>query len=130
MIGTFFTVLFGMIVLFPFLITFLILIIYKRKGRAPVSVLGQAADLTTPFLFLSVYFVALTIFGTGVGFYIVVGSILIIIAYAIYERVNVKDFRIFRLLRKTWRLYFLVLASVYILLLIAGVIAEVVVYAQ
>ena len=34
-------------------------------GKAPASVIGLAADVTTPFLFLAVYMIRHTIFGEG-----------------------------------------------------------------
>lgn len=129
MVSTVISVLFGLIILFPFIITFLTLFIYRRMGRAPISVLGEAADLTTPFLFLSTYIVGRTIFEEGVGFYMMIIFVVITILYAIYERVKVKEFRITRLLRKIWRLLFLVLVIVYILLIIVGLILKIIDYA-
>ncbi len=130
MIGEFFSMLFGTVIFFPFIVTFIILIIYRKMGRPPVSVLGQAADMTTPLLFLSVYFLSLTIFGKGAGFYMILVSVLIVIAYTIFERTRVKEFQIFRLLRKTWRLYFLVLTSAYVVLFFVGTISKIIAYTR
>ena len=98
-------------------------------GRAPASILGPAADLTTPFLFLSVFFVSQTIIEASVGFYILVIAIIILITYSIYEKMNVKEFQIKRFLRKVWRLYFLVLSVTYFILLIVGLIVKIIEYA-
>ena len=95
-----------------------------------MKVIGLAADFTTPFLFLAVYIISRTIFGTGSGSYIAAIAIIITISYTVTERFKVKDFQIVRLLRKTWRLFFLILAAAYIILLIAGVILKIVEYAQ
>ena len=130
MMITLLSVLFGVTVLFPFIWTFLILVIYKRLGIAPSSVLGPAADMTTPLLFLSVYVVSQTIFGNGVGYYIVTVAIIIMIIYAIYEKLNVKELKIIRLLRKIWRLFFLILVVAYFILLIVGVIVKIFEYAN
>lgn len=128
MTSTILSMLFGIFILFPFIWSFLILVIYKRRGIAPSSVLGPTADMTTPFLFLSVYIIAKTTFGDGVGFYISLTAIIIMIIYSIYEKMNVKELRIIRLLRKVWRLYFLILAVAYIILLIIGVVINVIEY--
>ena len=130
MMGTILSVLLGIVVYFPFIWMFLILVIYKRRGIAPSSVLGPAADMTTPLLFLSVYVITQTIFGNGAGYYIVTIAIIIMIIYSIYEKMNVKELRIIRLLRKIWRLFFLVLVVAYFILLIIGVIVKVLEYAN
>ena len=130
MIGTILSVLFGIVVYFPFIWMFLILVIYKRRGIAPSSVLGPAADMTTPLLFLSVYVITQTIFGTGAGYYIVTIAIIIMIIYSIYEKMNVKELRIIRLLRKIWRLFFLILVVAYFILLIIGLIVKIFEYAN
>ena len=130
MMGTILSVLLGIVVYFPFIWMFLILVIYKRRGIAPSSVLGPAADMTTPLLFLSVYVITQTIFGTGAGYYIVTIAIIIMIIYSIYEKMNVKELRIIRLLRKIWRLFFLVLVVAYFVLLIIGLIVKIFEYAN
>ena len=125
---TVFSILFGGLLLFPYIIMFFILIIIKKMGRAPASVIGLAADVTTPFLFLTVYVVSRTIIGEGIGVYIAVIALMIAIIRIVIERVKVKEFQIAHLLRKTWRLYFLVLTVSYILLLLGGIIMKVVEY--
>ncbi|MFD1928969.1 DUF3397 domain-containing protein [Sporosarcina siberiensis] len=123
--STVISVLLGVLIVFPFLLTFLILIFFRRRGRAPVTVIGLAADLTTPFLFLAVYIIFRAIFDKGVGVYIAVIAIVITIVYAFLERFKVKDFQIVRLLRKTWRLLFLILAAAYFILLIIGMVLKI-----
>ena len=120
MINGFLSILTGIIVLFPFLITILFLIGMRKMGTAPAAVIGKAADFTTPFLFLSVYITSMTIFGKGTGFYITAIAILIAILFTVVERLKEKEFQITRVMQKTWRLYFLVLSFTYIVLLIIG----------
>ena len=119
---------FGGVILFPFIVTVLFLIIMRKMGKAPASVIGLAADITTPFLFLAVYVASRTIIGEGTGVYIAGIAILIAIVRIVMERMKVKEFQIAPLLRKTWRLYFLVLTVGYILLLLGGIIAKVIDY--
>ncbi|MFJ7933044.1 DUF3397 family protein [Sporosarcina sp. NPDC096371] len=122
------TIFFGGLILFPYIITLLFLVVMRKMGKAPASIVGLAADVTTPFLFLTVYIVSRTIIGEGAGIYIAGMAILIAIVRIVIERVKVKEFQIMRLLRKTWRLYFIVLTVSYILLLIGGIILKVVEY--
>lgn len=126
----FISTIFGVIIVFPFIVTFLLLEYFRRRGKAPSSVIGFAADLTTPFLFLAVYVVSHTIFGSGTGLYIAFIAIILTIVYAVIERLKVKEFRIVVLLRKMWRLFFLILVVTYILLLIVGTILKIVEYAR
>jgi Protein of unknown function (DUF3397) len=121
---------FGGVILFPYIVTLLILVIVRKMGKAPASVIGLAADVTTPVLFLTIYIVSRTIIGEGVGVYIAGIAIMIAIVHVVIERFKVKEFQIVRLLRKTWRLYFLVLTVSYVLLILVGVIVKVVEYAK
>ena len=119
---------FGGILLFPYIVTLIFLIVMRKRGRAPSSVIGLAADITTPILFITVYIISQTIIGEGTGVYIVGIALLIAIVRVVLERMKVKEFQITRLLRKTWRLYFLVLTVGYILFLFGGMIMKVVDY--
>jgi len=123
--STVISVLLGILIVFPFLLTFLILLFFRRRGRAPATVIGLAADWTTPFLFLAVYSITRSIFDRGIGVYIAVIAILITITYTIVERFKEKEFQIVRLLRKTWRLFFLILAALYFVLLIVGIVLKI-----
>ncbi|MBE1553565.1 DUF3397 family protein [Sporosarcina limicola] len=121
-------VLFGIIILCPFIVTISFLILMRIRGQAPASVIGLAADVTTPLLFISVSIVAYTIFGEGTVVYIAGIAIMIAIIYTIVERIKVKEFRIVRMLRKTWRIYFLILSVSYLLLLLGGVLLKIIEY--
>ena len=68
----------GTIILFPFFVTIVFMIVMRKMGKAPASIIGLAADITTPLLFLAVYVVSQTVFGQAIWVYIV--GIAIIIA--------------------------------------------------
>ena len=119
---------FGGLLLFPYIITLVFLVVIKKMGRAPASAIGLAADVTTPVLFLTVYVVSRAVIGQGTGIYIVTIALMIAIFRIVLERTRVKEFQIADLLRKTWRLYFLILTVSYILLLLGGIIMKVVEY--
>lgn len=119
MIQTILSSLMGIFVLFPFGVSVSLLIVYRRIGKKPT--VKKIADLTTPFLFLSIYFTAHVIFGDGVGFTIAIASIVIALFFTIYEYRRVKDFQIVYLLRKVWRLFFILLMIAYFLLILIGI---------
>lgn len=120
----------GMIILFPFIVTIAFMVVMRKMGKAPASILGLAADVTTPLLFLAVYVVSQAVFGSGIWVYIMGIAIIIAIVYAFIERSKAKEFRIARLLRKTWRFYFLVLLAAYVILLITGLVMKIVEYVR
>lgn len=120
MISSVLSVLIGILVVFPFFMSLCMYIYARWKGR-PFSV-RKSADYTTPFLFLSVYIIAHTLFGDGVGYILLVATIIIMIGLAIYEKIRRKDFQIGVLLRRAWRLYFIILVFSYIVLIVIGLV--------
>ncbi|WP_318615542.1 DUF3397 family protein [Sporosarcina sp. YIM B06819] len=119
---------FGGLILFPYIVMLVFLVVMRKMGKAPASIIGLAADMTTPLLFLTVYLVSREIMGEGVGIYIAGIAVIIAIVRIVLERMKVKEFQIVHLLRKTWRLYFLVLTVSYLLLLLVGMILKMVEY--
>ncbi|MCM3742742.1 DUF3397 domain-containing protein [Sporosarcina luteola] len=130
MVNVFLSILFGILVVCPFIITIVFLIIMRRMGKAPAAVIRNAADFTTAFLFLSVYITSMTIFGKGTGFYLTSSAILIAIFVAIVERVKEKEFKIGRVMHKTWRLFFLLLSFSYVILLVMGITFKILEYVK
>lgn len=118
----------GVLVIFPFLVTVVFLVVMRKIGKAPASVVGRAADWTTPFLFLSVYITSKNIFHTDTAFIIIVISIVIALIFATNERMREKEFRMTRFFQKTWRTYFLVLGVAYILFIVIGIVIKIVEY--
>lgn len=130
MVNVLLSILTGIIVVFPFVITIVFLIFMRRMGKAPAAVIGKAADFTTPFLFLSVYITSMTIFGKGTGFYITSIAILIAIILTVVERVKEKEFEIARVMQKTWRVFFLLLSLAYVILLVIGITFNILEYVK
>ncbi|MBB4824029.1 energy-converting hydrogenase Eha subunit A [Sporosarcina luteola] len=116
----------GILILFPFIVTLLYLLIVRQTGKASRKSFGQAADVTTPFLFLAVYIVSDSIFGPHAGIYVVVIALVIAIGYSVIERLKVKEFEIMHLLKKIWRLFFLLLVTAYASLLIIGLVLNII----
>lgn len=113
-------VLIGVVILFPFIISVGLVLLFRKLTY--VLSMKKIADYTTPFLFLSVYIIAHAVIGAGVGFIIAIIAVLLILFLAILERRGQKDFSVMNLLRKVWRLYFLILAVVYLVLIVIGII--------
>lgn len=122
--STFIAILIGITIVFPFLVSVFFLILKKWTGRT--ITMKTNADYTTPFLFASVYVIARSLFGGGVGYTLFIIAILIGLLYAIYEKRRVKDFEISKLFRKVWRLYFIFLVIAYILLIVIGLVLAII----
>ncbi|MCZ2258880.1 DUF3397 family protein [Sporosarcina sp. G11-34] len=126
--STFISVLVGVLIACPFFVTIALLFFFRRKGKSPAKVIGFAADVTTPFLFLAIYIISRSIFEIEVGFYIAIIAVILAIVYAVIERTKRKEFQVVQFLRKTWRLFFLTLAMAYIVLLVLGVVLKIIDY--
>jgi Protein of unknown function (DUF3397) len=74
--------------------------------------------------------IALTIFGEGSGIYLASTAVVIAIIHVVIERLKVKEFSVMRLLRRTWRFYFLLLCIAYFLLLITGSVLKTIEYVK
>lgn len=118
------SIIIGIIILCPFVITLGVLVYGKRKGKAPASLVGKAADWTTPFLFFSVFLITHTIFDGEVSTFVILPFVILVIMFAIHERVTQKDFQIMRVLRKVWRISFLLLLIAYLALFVFGIVKE------
>lgn len=120
MIGLFLSILVGSIAIFPFVVSLILVVFHRSVGRK--MTMKKIADITTAFLFLSVYMIAHSLFGDGVGYVLSIVSIVIVLVFAILERRRVKDFHIIHLLRKVWRLFFILLMIAYFSLIIIGLV--------
>lgn len=122
--STFITILIGIMIVSPILVSVFFLIFKKWTGRT--ITMKTRADYITPFLFASVYIIARALFGDGVGYTLLIIAIVIGLLYAIYEKRRVKDFEISRLFRKIWRLYFILLFIAYVLLMTMGLVLAII----
>ncbi|EGQ27292.1 MULTISPECIES: DUF3397 family protein [Sporosarcina] len=120
----------GGLLLFPFLILIVCLILSKKIGVSPSRRFGFAVDWTTPFLGVSVTVLIHTIWDQWLGFYVAGTVCILAILFSIVERLQMKEFRTFLVLRKTWRVYFLLLTCAYILLLGIGIALQIIQYAN
>ncbi|HEY9570551.1 MAG TPA: DUF3397 family protein [Metalysinibacillus sp.] len=97
---------------------FIVLVVLSKKVE--FMTVGRAADITTIFLVVSVPLALQALTGVQLGYALF--SLLIIIA--IYNTFRVwrseKDIEIIKLMRKTWRIYFVILTVLYILTLLVG----------
>lgn len=114
----------------PFIFTIISFIIFAKlkvnKGKA----LGYAADLTTPLFMITIPIVVNTVWDIHITFYFICALLIIGIIVTFIEWRTKKEIEIPLCLRKIWRIYFLLLSVMYMLVMIIGLIYEIVQYFQ
>ena len=118
----------SIIVLVPAILFIISFVIAKYAFRKRKKSIGIAADITTFLLFFSVSHVFNVIFEKEIGFIIIILAIFIATIMTILEWKMKKEIEIKPLLRKVWRLFFILLCFMYALLWIIGVIRYVLKY--
>ncbi|WP_238942639.1 DUF3397 family protein [Planococcus beigongshangi] len=109
----------GAVLVFAPFLAFILLLFASRK-RLKKRAIGFSADLTTFLLFLSVPVSVDALWGIQISFGLYVAAILIAIILLVMEWKGSKEIEVLKYIRKTWRLYFLLLSSSYILIWVAG----------
>src|SRR5688572_13402790 len=98
----------------PFLAFILLLFASRRKPKR--KAIGFSADLTTFLLFVSVPVSVQALWGWNISFAVSITAILIAIFLLVMEWKGTKEIEVVKYIRKTWRLYFLLLSAGYILI--------------
>ena len=108
-----------------FLAVFIIckFILHKRKKS-----IGIASDVSTFFLYFSTANLFSFLFLKEIGWYLVIFSIILATIMTYLEWRSKKEMEIIPLLRKIWRLLFLLLCGLYAFLWLFGVIQYVLTY--
>ncbi|MFY3793506.1 DUF3397 family protein [Ureibacillus sp. MALMAid1270] len=116
------------IILFP-IILFAVIYFICRKGKvSKVKSFGFASDVTTFVLFLSVPLIINSLWEVKLGVYVICIAILIAIIFTYIEWKTKKEIEIIALLKKIWRVLFLILIILYILLWIVGIVYKIITY--
>lgn len=109
----------GAVFVFAPFLAFILLLFASRK-RMKKRAIGFSADLTTFLLFVSVPVSVEALWEIKISFAVYAAAILIAIILLVIEWKGSKEIEVLRYIRKTWRLYFLLLTSAYILIWVAG----------
>ncbi|SEI72483.1 Protein of unknown function [Bhargavaea ginsengi] len=110
----------GFLVAFPAVAYLVLFIIFTRLYKDPAKGAGRAADLTTFLLLPAVPAVLAVYTGVSTGFYLAVAVILFALYMTYRERRKERDFEIRPLMRKIWRMLFLILSAAYFVAFIIG----------
>lgn len=109
----------GAILIFaPFLAFVLLLVISRKKLKR--RAIGFSADLTTFLLFVSVPVSVEALWSVEISFALSVTALLIAIILLVLEWKGTKEIEVLKYIRKTWRLYFLLLSAGYLFIWVTG----------
>lgn len=123
-----FNAIISFLLLYPIVLFILVFIVSKfllHKGKKSI---GMAADVTTFLLFFSVSHVYSVIFSENIGFILIICSLLLATILTFLDWRTKKEMEVRPLLRKIWRLLFILLCLFYAFLWIFGVIRYVLTY--
>lgn len=119
----------GGILLFCPLIALLLTYIICRKMRIKkMYAVGFAADVTTFILFFSVPLAFKSIWGMSFSLYIIIIALLIALGLTFIDWRTKKEIDVPILLKKIWRIYFILLSILYISAWLIGLSVNIVEY--
>lgn len=116
------------LLLFPIVLFIIVFIVSKYFLHKRKKSIGIAADVTTFLLFFSVSHVYSVIFSKDIGFLLIIFSLLLATILTFWDWRTKKEMEVRPLLRKIWRLLFMMLCLFYAFLWVFGVIRYVLSY--
>ena len=111
---TFIEIIGGVILLCPLIVWLLTFIICRKLRIKKTYAFGFGADVTTFVLFFSVPLAIHSIWGTSLFLPIVIVALLIALAFTYVDWRTKKEIDVPVLLKKIWRVYFIVLSIMYL----------------
>ena len=118
----------GAILICPLIALVLTYIICRKMRIKKMYAIGFAADVTTFILFFSVPLAFKSIWGTSFSLHIVIIALLIALGLTFLDWRTKKEIDVPLLLKKIWRIYFILLSVLYISAWIIGLTVNIVDY--
>ncbi|MCM3386655.1 DUF3397 family protein [Ureibacillus chungkukjangi] len=119
----------SIIIFFP-IILFIITYFLGRKGKkSRVKSFGLASDVTTVVLFFSVPLSISSLWEKNYNIIILIIAIVIAMIFTYIDWRTKKEIEVLRLIKKTWRLYFILLTIAFVVIWIVGLIQSIIEYA-
>ncbi len=118
----------SLIICFPIILFIITYAICHKRKKSAVKCFGCAADVTTFVLLFSVPLSISSLWGMNFNLIVFVIEIVIAIIFTYIDWRNKKEIEILPLLKKVWRLYFILLTIAYIVIWIVGLIQSIIEY--
>lgn len=118
----------SVIICCPLIVMAISFILFRKLKIKKSLAVGLAADITTFILFLSVPLVLYSIWEIKIFTVFIIFALVIAIVYTYIEWRKTKEIIVPTLLKRIWRIYFLILVSCYVLFLFMGTVIYIVRY--
>ena len=109
----------------PFIVLFISYFVLKKLKMKQEYVVGFSADITTLLLFNSVPFIINATWDYSVYIIVIIVAIVIALILTFIDWRTKKEIDVPKLMKKIWRVYFVGLLSVYVIVGIAGIVTYV-----
>lgn len=114
--------------LLPYLVFVLLFFVLKKMMQKPKRAFGIAADVTTFILLFAVPIAIEALFNMKTMIYFFCLALVVSVVLTIYEWKSKKEIELIPLLRKIWRLLFLLLSIFYFIVIFLGLILKIIQY--
>lgn len=118
------------VIICPFIILFILFVVLSKFKLKKVHAFGYAADVTTILLFVSVPLIVKSVWEVDVFIWMMIAAILVAIVYTYVEWRKSKEIYIPQVLKRIWRMYFILLIVLYVALIIIGMIIYIIRFMQ
>lgn len=103
-------------------------VICRKCTLNHVKSFGFAADVTTAILFITVPLAVHSLWGVAVFFPTILLALVIAIVFTYIDWRTTKEIEVMPLLKKIWRIYFILLSTSYFIVWIAGLTQNIIEY--
>ena len=119
----------SIIIFFPIILFFITYFITRKRKISKVKSFGIASDLTTLVLFFSVPLSISSLWEKNYNVVVFIIALIIAIIFTYIDWRTKKEIEVFRLLKKIWRLYFILLTIAFLVIWMVGLIQSIIEYA-
>lgn len=116
---------FAIIIICPIIALFITYFICRKLKLNNVKSFGYSADVVTLLLFFSVPIAVSSIWDISIIIPVIIIAIFIAIAFTYSDWRTKKEIDVMQLLKKIWRVYFIILSTVYLFIWVAGLVLNV-----
>lgn len=116
---------FAIVIICPLIALLITYFVCRKMKISHVKSFGFAADVVTLLLFFSVPIAVNSIWEVSIIIPLIIIAIFIAIAFTYLDWRTKKEIEIMQLLKKIWRVYFILLSTIYLFLWIAGLVLNV-----
>lgn len=106
----------------PFIVLIVSYFILKKLKMKQQYAVGFSADVTTLLLFFTVSFIVDVVWDYQIYIILIIAAIIIAIIFTFVEWRTKKEIEVPNLMRKIWRIYFVVLMFLYVVVSITAII--------